>query len=106
MSTVKVKQTDIGVTFTGTLTLTTAADWTGATVRWIIRHKTSYAVYSGTGTITGSGTSAEVSYATVSGDLIEFGKYNQEWEVTFANGHIITFPSTGYNLVEIVEELG
>jgi hypothetical protein len=106
MSTVRVKQNDIGVTFTGTLTLTTAADWTGATVRWIIRNRTSLASYSGTGTISGSGTSATVSYTSVAGDLIEVGKFDQEWEVTFSNGHKITFPSGSYNFIEIKAELG
>jgi len=113
MSTVNVKQNDIGVTFTGTLTLPTAADWTGASVRWIIKNRASFAVYSGTGTITGYGdgaiassTTATVSYATVAGDLAEFGKYDHEWEVTFASGSVITFPSGSYNTIVIKAELG
>ena len=112
MSTVTVTQNDIGVTFTGTCVLTTVADWTGATVRFIIKHKSSYAAYSGTGSITGYGTGSvgssttgEVSYTTAAADLAEYGKYDHEWEVTFANGNKITFPSTG-TTINVRQELG
>jgi hypothetical protein len=112
MSAVKVKRNDIGVTFTGTLTLTTAADWTGATVRWLLKNKASYETASGVGSFTGYGdgtvgesTTAAVSYATVAGNLAKSGVNYQEWEVTFADGSVITFPSDAWNTVTILDDL-
>jgi len=113
MSAVKVKRNDIGVTFTGTLTLTTAADWTGATVRWLLKDKSSYEQVSGVGSFTGSygtgtvanSTPASVSYSSVAGDLAYSGKYYQEWEVTFAGGSVITFPSDDWNTVTVLDDL-
>ena len=34
------------------------------------------------------------------------GKYYFEWEVTFGDGSVTTFPSTGYGQLTIVEDLG
>lgn len=113
MSAVKVKRNDIGVTFTGTLTLTTATNWTGATVRWLLKDKSSYEQVSGVGSFTGSygdgvissSTTATVFYSTASGDLAKSGKYYQEWEVTFAGGSVITFPSDDWNTVTVLDDL-
>ena len=113
-SSVKVKRNDIGVTFTGTLTCTNALDWTSATVRWLLKGKDSYEQVSGAGSFTGdygtgteaNSTTAGVSYTTVSGNLSESGKYWHEWEVTFANGAVITFPSDEWNTVQILDDLG
>jgi hypothetical protein len=48
----------------------------------------------------------EVS-AELTADMTEVaGKYNFEWEVTFADDSVTTFPSTGYGTLNIVEDLG
>jgi len=113
MSIVYAKRNDIGYLFTGTLTLTNAVDWTGATVRWIIRHKAAGTMVSGSGSITGYGdgsegnsTTAEVSYTSASGDLAKAGNWHHEWEVTFGDGAVVTFPSRSYNTLVIHEDLG
>ena len=35
----------------------------------------------------------------------ELGEYLQEWEVTFSDGGILTFPSGGHNTIKIIEDL-
>jgi hypothetical protein len=34
------------------------------------------------------------------------GKFQQEWEVVYPTGKILTFPNDGYNIVKIIADLG
>lgn len=47
-----------------------------------------------------------VSYQWVTGDLDTKGTYDAEWEVTFLDGKVATFPDDGYLTVEVVADLG
>jgi len=49
--------------------------------------------------------SGRVSYALTAQDTAQAGIYAQTWVVTFQNGSIGTFPTVGYNTVEIQENL-
>ena len=51
-------------------------------------------------------TAGTVSYQWVVGDLDTTGVYNAEWEVTFLDGKIATFPDDGYLTVNVVADLG
>jgi hypothetical protein len=46
-----------------------------------------------------------VHYVTGNDDLDVRGIYEQEWQVTFASGQVVTVPSSGYNKIEIVADL-
>lgn len=102
---VTVKRGDIGVRFDDTLTAA-GFDFSGATVVFLLRN-----IRTGTTTVTGSATvdsaavgTATVHYTTDSDDLATADDFYQEWEVTKA-GNKLSFPSNGYNLVHVLEDL-
>lgn len=57
----------------------------------------------GDGNITNKGL---VEWTPTEGDVDAVGVHDQEWEVTWANGTIETFPQHGYNAVVIEADLG
>ncbi len=80
---------------------------TGATV--VLNMKTT----SGTATITraavdvvGDATDGIVEYEWISADTDTVGVYNAEFEVTYSNGKIETFPNDGYIRVKVYADLG
>lgn len=52
------------------------------------------------------GTMGRVSYQWAPNDLDIPGGYYAEWQVTYADGHIETFPNDRYVTVAVVEDLG
>jgi hypothetical protein len=46
------------------------------------------------------------SYDPVATDVDSVGKFQQEWEVLYPTGKILTFPNNGYNIVKIIADLG
>lgn len=103
MSTVKVKQDDVGVLFTGTLTSNGAPlPLSGATVLFLMKKGTTLISKQATIVSAPAGT---VSYTSVAGDLATRGTFLQEWEATFPDGRKITFPSSGYNKVIVGRDL-
>lgn len=46
-----------------------------------------------------------VRYQWQAGDLDEYGEYFFEWRVVFSTDQIQTFPSDGYNTVEVIRQL-
>lgn len=47
-----------------------------------------------------------VSYQWAVGDTATPGVYRAEWEITYANGQTQTVPADGYDIVEVVADLG
>lgn len=47
-----------------------------------------------------------VEYQWETGDTDTAGKYDYEWEVTWATGRIQTFPGEGYGVINIGADLG
>lgn len=58
----------------------------------------------GAGTVDGSKGNVVYNWATT--DLSVADWYSAEWEVTFSNGSIQSFPNTGYMLVAVEAQLG
>lgn len=104
MSTITVKRSDVGVVFTDTLTANdVAVNLTTATVLFVLRHS-SGTVTSRTASVV-SAAAGTVSYTTVTNDLSAAGKYRQEWQATFGDGRVYTFPSDGWNTVNVIDDL-
>jgi hypothetical protein len=91
----------------------TAVDIENATIAFKMA-----AISGGTLVVAGAAINAQVGAGTVdgsTGDVIYSwggtsvvpagGLYNAEWEVTFTNGSVQTFPNDGYSLVLVTEDL-
>lgn len=77
-------------------------DLTGATVLFLMeRNRTN--VVSGEAVI--GGEDGEVSYAWQEGDTDTPGIYLAEWEVTFSDNTVRTFPNDGYSRIKILREV-
>ena len=102
---VDVKRGDVGVIFTDTLAATGLANLNNVTsLLFLLRNHSTGTLVSKTATVTNSAT-LTVQYVTQSGDLGTAGVYLQEWELTFNDGSVLTFPSRGYNLVRVADDL-
>jgi hypothetical protein len=84
-------------------------DLTGAAARIIVRKDGSRsgapkvnAVMTIASQVTDRG---RVSYAFLPGDVNIAGRFSVEVEVTFADGKVATFPSDGYEALEILDDL-
>jgi hypothetical protein len=105
MTTVNIKQNDTKGIFSDTLTVDgVPVNLTGCTVKFLLR-KPGIAVISQTATVAAALT-GDVTYQPVLADVSKVGKYQQEWEVTFGDNRILTFPNGGYNTVIIGDDLG
>lgn len=106
MNAVKIKSNDTAIQFTGELKIDgVTADLTGASVRFLLKLKKSpYTAYSLTATIENA-SEGSVSYTPATGFPTTVGEYRQEWQVTFADSSILTFPSDSYNTVTILDDL-
>ena len=84
----------------------TAVNVTGATVRFLMRQ-----VGSNTAKVTGvgavvDGSAGIVKYQWVDGDTDTAGEFEGEFEVTYADTTIETFPNSTYIKIRITEEIG
>lgn len=105
MSTVYVKQHDTKAIFTDTLMVNDLpVNLTGTTIRFLMR-KPVGALVDGVATITNP-VAGTVAYQPVAADVAIVGKYRQEWEVTFGDGKVLTFPNDTYNFVLIERDVG
>ena len=46
------------------------------------------------------------SYQPIASDVANVGKFQQEWQVTYPTGQLLTFPNNGYNILKILPDLG
>jgi hypothetical protein len=81
---------------------------TGATVVLNTRLRPGGTVKINGGTMgaVGSAVNGKQSYSPTAANNDTSGIYEAEVEVTFANGKIRTFPSSGYFTVEVVDDVG
>jgi len=109
MPTVTIKRNDTSLLFTDTLlTNGIAVDLTGASVIFLIKRKgDNTSAFSAAATITDA-PSGQVEYGgpLPGGFPTAAGIYAHEWEVTFSDSSILTFPSDGNNTVIIDPDLG
>jgi hypothetical protein len=101
--TLRIKRNDTAVTLTDALTVGgSPQNLTGAAV--------SFHMVSDTTTVTGaasivSAAAGTVSYTVSATDLAVAGTYQQEWQVTFGDSTVLTFPSNGYNRIVVLPDL-
>lgn len=86
-------------------------DLSGAAVQFIVATmvvatRTILVNAAGTVTQVGDGSRGEVLYQWAAGDTDVAGEHIYEWEVTYANGEIQTFPTEGYGPCTFAEDLG
>lgn len=83
----------------------TVQDLTGCTVRFLMRPVGSTTPKVAAAATVEVASDGHVSYTWASGDTDTVGTYEQEWEVTLADGRIAVFPAQGYNYVVIQEDV-
>lgn len=106
MSKVTVKKDDIGVLFSDTLTASGVNFSNVTSALFLLKDDVLGTAISKTATTSNPTTgTVSIAYTTQSGDLGTSGVYSQEWELTFSGGAVLTFPSDGYNKVQIIDDL-
>ena len=108
VSTIITKLHDTKITFTDTPTIdgvvVPPANLAGCTLSFLLKDPTNPAgAIKKAAVINVDGT---FSYQPVPADVDTIGKYQQEWEVVYPSGQILTFPNNGYNIVKVIADLG
>lgn len=83
-----------------------AYNLTGAAVKFIMKADGSVTPKINAAAVILDAATGLVEYQWTVTDTDTEGLYNAEWEVTDAEGKVITFPNDSYFTVEIVEDLG
>lgn len=81
-----------------------AVSLSGASVRFHMMPKSGTAKVDAAATITDAA-NGKVKYEWAVGDTDAFGMFDAEWEVTYSNGTIETFPSSGFTQIRIRKEI-
>ena len=107
MATEKIKANDTRQQINGTLEIAgSAVDLTGATVLCLLKLVESpYTAYSLSASVVSAAAGTVRCLASVSGFPTVAGTYKQEWEVTFSDTTKLTFPSNGYNFIQMLDDL-
>lgn len=103
-----VKQNDTAPSIRATLkdSDNTVINLTGATVRFHMRTiGGTTAKVDSAATVVSPATSGVVQYDWVAADTDTVGTYQAEFEVTYSDGTIETFPNNGYIVVEITDDI-
>lgn len=101
-----LKRGDTGPTISAVLSDPAGVvDLTGATVRFKMRLSDSGAIVVNAVATIVSAAAGSVSYGWEAADTAVAGTYLAEWEVTFGNGEVITFPNDGHLHVKIAGDL-
>jgi hypothetical protein len=104
---VKIKSNDTGQIFNATLKINgTVANLAGATVLFLLKLSESpFTAYSLSASVVTAADGTVRCLASVSGFPTVAGTYKQEWEVTFSDATKLTFPSSGYNFIQMLDDL-
>jgi hypothetical protein len=107
MASFNIKRNDTAPAITATLTDSagTAVSLTGATVRFHMRPNLDTTMKVDAAATVDDAAAGEVSYSWQTGDTDTTGYFQAEWEVTFSDLTIRTFPTTNYTIVRIVSDL-
>lgn len=107
MATDKIKANDTRQQLTGTLELDGAAvNLTGCTILCLLKlNESPYTAYSLSASIVSAVAGTVKCLATTSGFPTVAGTYKQEWQVTFGDATILTFPSNAWNTLIILDDL-
>lgn len=107
MSTFFIKRNDTGPSIAGTLERPdgTAVDLTGATIRFHMRVKGSGTAKVDAAATIVSAAAGSVKYDWQSGDTDTAGFFQAEWEVTYSDGTIETFPNYEFQEIQIFEDI-
>ena len=107
MTTFYIKQDDTSPAIAGTLERPdgTVVVLTGATVRFHLRAQGASATKVDAAATVVSGAAGSVKYDWQTGDTDTAGYFEAEWEVTFSDGSIETFPNYGHQPVRIYEQI-
>lgn len=108
MTTLKIKQGDTHKPVEAVIQDSDGAiDLTNASsVRFIMSTPAGGTVVDAAGTIVAPATDGRVRYAWAEGDTDTAGNYRAEFEVTFADGTILTAPTDKYLKIRILSQLG
>jgi len=106
-TTIITKQHDTQITFKDQPTIdgvnVPPANFNGCTLSFLLKNADGSIALKQAATINVDGT---FQYLPVPGDVASIGKFQQEWEVVYPSGKILTFPNSGYNIVKIIADLG
>lgn len=83
-----------------------AVDVTGAAVKFLMRRKTTGAVKVNSAGQIVDGAAGTVRYEWSAEDTDTEGEYQAEWQVTFADARVQTFPNDSYIEVKVVKDIG
>ena len=104
-STHQMRRNDTAPAITATLTSGgTAVDLTGATVRFHMMDESKAVIVDAAATVV-SAAAGTVKYDWAAGDTDTSGRFKAEWEVTFADATIRTFPVQGHTNVLIHDDI-
>lgn len=105
MSSFQIKTNDTAPPIEATLTAASVAvDLTSATVRFHMVDSANAVKVDAAATIVTAG-DGTVKYSWDAADTDTAGRYRAEWEVTFSDGTIRTFPTPGYTTVVVHGDL-
>lgn len=107
MSTFYIKQNDTTPSIRATLENGNgdAVDLTGATVRFHMREIGQTTVTTDASAVLVTANQGVVQYNWVADDTDAIGSFQGEFEVTYGDGTIETFPNNGYIRVEITDDI-
>jgi len=83
-----------------------AIDLSNATVRFYMKIAGGSTIAVDGPAVVTNGTEGRVSYEWVTGDTQTAANYQGEFEVTYQNGTVETFPNNGYITVRVLPEIG
>lgn len=103
----EIKQNDTRPYFAVTLKYEdgSVVDLTSATVRFIAKDTSDSSVAIDAAATLTDAANGQVEYRFTTGDTDTAGKFNVEWEVTFVDATVQTFPTRGYDRLKIYGEL-
>ena len=84
----------------------TAVDLTGATVKFIMRAQGSSSTKVNASATVSDQTNGLVYYAWSSSDTDTTGEYEAEFQVTYSDSTVETFPNSGNIRIKIVDDIG